>query len=183
MMVKAHNLVGLFWSTMMRVLALFVLKSQRSDMDFRTKIANHSFGVRVSALMIKDGSIYLAKSPKEEYYLIGGAILVNELTEDAIKREVLEEVGVGIDVGPLAFVVENQFIREGIAFHQIEFLYLVTPLSEPNAYMEEGNQTRHCEWVALDKLNEITLNPAFLKTALQEWDGQVKHFISKDGKN
>lgn len=152
-------------------------------MDFRTKTDHHSFGVRVSALMIKNGNIYLAKSPKEEYYLIGGAILVNELTEDAIKREILEEVGVTIDVGPLAFVVENQFILEGVAFHQIEFHYIVTPLSEPNAYMEEGNQTRQCEWVALDKLKDINLNPSFLKTALQEWDGQVRHFISKDGKN
>lgn len=49
-------------------------------MDFRTRIGEQSFGVRASALIIKDEKIYLAKSPKNEYYLLGGAILVNELT-------------------------------------------------------------------------------------------------------
>ena len=36
-------------------------------------------------------------------YTIGGAIQVNETTEDAVVREVKEELGVTSTVGPLAF--------------------------------------------------------------------------------
>ncbi len=43
-------------------------------MDFHTKVDQNSFGVRVSALMLKEDKLYLAKSPKDEYYLLGGAI-------------------------------------------------------------------------------------------------------------
>lgn len=76
-------------------------------MDFRTRIGEQSFGVRALALIIKDEKIYLAKSPKNEYYLLGGAILVNELTEDAIIREMKEELNIDIEVKQLAFVVEK----------------------------------------------------------------------------
>lgn len=151
-------------------------------MDFRTKIDNTSFGVRVSALLLKDNKIFLAKSPKGEYYLISGAILVGESTEDAVRREVKEEIGIDIEVGELAFVVENQFTIEQTAYHQIEFHYVVTPLSEPHSEMEEGGQRRCCEWVPVDRIGEINLNPAFLKRELSIWDGQIKHFINNDGK-
>lgn len=151
--------------------------------DFRTTIGHDRFGVRVSALMVTDGKIFLAKSPKDEYYLLGGAILVNELSEEAIKREVYEEAGVAVEVGDLAFVVEKHFIREGVNYHQIEFLYWVTPLSEPSVKMQEGGQTRQCEWVSLDDLEALNLNPAFLKTQLKNWDGHLKHFVNKDGED
>lgn len=149
-------------------------------MDFRTKVARNSFGVRVSALMVKDHKIYLAKTPKEAYYLLGGAILVNEMTEEAIKREVHEELGIDVVVGQLAFVVENQFALEGIDYHQIEFHYFVTPLTEPNSEIEEGDQIRQCEWISLDSLDSVNLNPAFLKTELKNWNGQVKHIVNRN---
>ncbi|MGX7775904.1 NUDIX hydrolase [Streptococcus pluranimalium] len=149
-------------------------------MDFRTKVNHHSFGVRVSALMLKKDKLYLAKSPKDEYYLLGGAIFVNELSEEAIKREVYEEVGVDIEVEQLAFIVENQFSLEDNDYHQIEFLYLVTPLSEPNPEMEEGGQQRRCEWIHLNDLESINLNPAFLKKALNNWNGKLQHFLNRE---
>lgn len=150
-------------------------------MDFRTKTNEYSFGVRVSALMIEDDKIYLAKSPNDEYYLLGGAIFVNELTKDAIRREIKEEVGADSEVRSLAFIVENQFYLEDTNYHQIEFHYLVNLLSEPNEKMIEGGQIRQCEWVSIDNLDQINLNPAFLKTALKNWDGQIKHVVNKDG--
>ncbi|HEK9984391.1 NUDIX domain-containing protein [Streptococcus equi subsp. zooepidemicus] len=143
--------------------------------DFRTRTADHSFGVRASALIIKDGYIYLAKSPKEDYYLLGGAIHVGESTEEAIKREVLEEVGAEVSVDHLAFVVENQFCLEGVNFHQIEFHYIVSLLSDPSPSVVEGDCTRVCEWVALDDLDKIRLNPSCLKRAIKHWDRQPQH--------
>lgn len=150
-------------------------------MDFRTRIGEQSFGVRVSALIVKNEKIYLAKSPKNEYYLLGGAILVNELTEDAITREMKEELGINIEVEKLAFVIENHFSLALTDHHQIEFLYLVNPLSDlNNEKIQEGGQIRTCEWVSFKELDKINLNPKFLKTALKNWDGQIKHFVNKD---
>lgn len=152
-------------------------------MDFRYQSEQGSFGVRVSALMMQDGRIYLAKSPQGDYYLLGGAILVNEATVDAVKREIFEEVGIEVEVEALAFIVENHFKLDHINYHQIEFHYVVSPLTEPQKELEEGGQRLRCEWVALENLEKIDLKPAFLKSAIPNWDGRIKHFVNKDGEN
>lgn len=56
--------------------------------DFRFRTDQQVCGVRATALIIRDNHIYLAKSPLGTYYPIGGAILVGETTEEAVKREV-----------------------------------------------------------------------------------------------
>lgn len=65
-------------------------------MDFRTRVDNQIFGVRASALIIKDGKIFLTKDAKGCYYTIGGAIAVNETAQDAVVREVKEELGLTV---------------------------------------------------------------------------------------
>lgn len=147
-------------------------------MDFRTKIDHQVFGVRATALMVRDGQIYLCKSSDGFYYTIGGAVEVGETTEQAVQREVREEVGCEVRVDQLAFVVENAFCQTGIDYHNIEFHYKVTPLTEPNPSMTEDDEVRACEWVDLGKLDAIDLKPAFLKTALKDWDGQVRHVVN-----
>ncbi len=150
-------------------------------MDFRTITDRRSFGVRATALLVRDNQIYLAKSPSGSYYPLGGAILVGETTEEAVKREVMEEIGIDVAVKELAFVVENQFVIDEKAFHQIEFHYILEPLEEPKSHMEEWGGRRSCEWIPISQLETIELQPSFLKTALTNWQGGVQHIINKDG--
>ena len=93
--------------------------------DFRTKIGSTVFGVRATALIVKDNRLFVIED-EDGCYTIGGAIQVNETTEDAVVREVKEELGVTSTAGPLAFVVENHFEQAGIHYHNIEFHYLWT---------------------------------------------------------
>ncbi|AZR98819.1 NUDIX hydrolase [Streptococcus suis] len=149
-------------------------------MDFRTVVGNQSFGVRATGLVIQDEKLYLVKSPEGKYYTLGGAIQLGETTEEAVQREMQEEIGIEVELGPLAFIVENQFTMQEKSYHQIEFLYIVTPLSNPAPNLEEGNSIRQCEWVTFAGLEKLDLNPTFLKTELANWDGQLKHFMNKD---
>lgn len=147
--------------------------------DFRTKLGHEIFGVRATALIIKNGQIYLTKNEEGHYYSIGGAIQVGKKTQDAVKREVEEEIGIDCQVNQLAFVVENQFQQGETQFHNIEFHYLVTPFGEPPSSMMEGERQQECQWVDLNHLSEIDLVPAFLKEELPQWDGQMRHIVSK----
>ncbi|MGT2712380.1 NUDIX hydrolase [Streptococcus oriscaviae] len=149
-------------------------------MDFRTVVGNQIFGVRTTGLLVKNEKLFLVKAPEGNYYTLGGAIQLDETTEEAVQREMREEIGIDVEVGPLAFIVENQFTLQEKSYHQIEFLYIVTPLSNPATNLEEGNSVRQCEWVAFADLEKLDLNPAFLKTELANWDGQLKHFMNKD---
>lgn len=150
-------------------------------MDFRTKIGNQMFGVRATALIIREDKIYLCKSSDGIYYTIGGAVEVGEETEAAVQREVREEIACEVAIDKLAFIVENSFCQSGVNFHNIEFHYLVTPLTEPEAIMIEGGKELTCQWLPLDQLESIDLKPGFLKTALKDWDGQLKHVVNKGG--
>ncbi|HEL1734116.1 TPA: NUDIX hydrolase [Streptococcus suis] len=147
-------------------------------MDFRTVVGNQSFGVRATGLLVKDEKLFLVRAPEGNYYTLGGAIQLGETTKEAVQREMREELGIDVEVGPLAFIVENQFSLQEKSYHRIEFLYLVTPLSEPVTYLEEGNSIRQCEWIAFTDLKNLDLNPAFLKTELVGWKGQLQHFIN-----
>lgn len=62
----------------------------------------NSFKKGVSGLIIKDQSLLLIKREKAPYKnrwtLPGGKIELNESIDDAIKREILEEVGLIVKV-------------------------------------------------------------------------------------
>ncbi|VTG67602.1 mutT/nudix family protein [Streptococcus pneumoniae] len=64
-----------------------------TQQDFRTKVDNTVFGVRATVLILQNRKLLVTKD-KGKYYTIGGAIQVNEKTEDAVVREVKEELGV-----------------------------------------------------------------------------------------
>ncbi|HEL1615119.1 TPA: NUDIX hydrolase [Streptococcus suis] len=147
-------------------------------MDFRTRVDNQIFGVRATALIIKDGKIFLTKDSKGRYYTIGGAIAVNETAQDAAVREVKEELGIDSRVNQLAFVVENQFTHEGIDFHNIEFHFIVEPVGEMPEKMIEGQLKQTCEWIALDNLVNLDIVPAFLAEELPNWNGQIKQIMN-----
>ena len=144
------------------------------EQDFRTKSNQTVFGVRATALILQNHQLLVTKD-KGKYYTIGGAIQVNERTEDAVVREVKEELGVKAEALQLAFVVENRFEQDGVSYHNIEFHYLVDLLEDAPLTMQEDEKRQPCEWIDLDKLEDFQLVPAFLKTALPAWDGQLRH--------
>ena len=145
-----------------------------TQQDFRTKVGSTVFGVRATALILQNRKLLVTKD-KDKYYTIGGAIQVDERTEDAVVREVREELGVKAQAGQLAFVVENRFEQAGIHYHNIEFHYLVDLLEDAPLIMQEDEKSQPCEWIDLDQLQNIQLVPAFLKIALPNWDGQLRH--------
>ena len=86
-----------------------------------------------------------------------------------------EELGVKAEVRQLAFVVENRFEQDGVSYHNIEFHYLVDLLEDAPLTMQEDEKRQPCEWIDLNQLQNIQLVPVFLKTALPDWDGQLRH--------
>ena len=142
--------------------------------DFRTKLENTVFGVRATALVVEEGKLLVVED-EDVFYTIGGAIQVGERTEDAVVREVKEELGVESKAVQLAFIVENRFEQAGIHYYNIEFHYLVDLLERAPLTMQEDEKRQPCEWIDIDKLEGINLVPAFLKTALPDWDGQLRH--------
>ncbi|MBF0778308.1 NUDIX domain-containing protein [Streptococcus cuniculi] len=157
----------------------------RYRVDFRTKKDHQIFGVRATALILKNQKLFLSyREDTKKYYTIGGAVKVGESTEDAVVREVKEELGIAVAVKQLAFIVENHFTavdkEEVIDFHNIEFHYLVEPLEKVPSHMMEEGDSSPCYGVEVDNLVNIDVVPAFLKTHLLNWSGNVEQIRLKE---
>jgi len=112
---------------------------------------------RVAAVIIKDNKILLMRRIKEgrEYFVFpGGGIEENESIEDAIIREVKEELSLDAKIDKLLFEIENR--------GQEEFYFLIKEFSgtlklggPEKERMNENNQY-YPEWVDLDKISDLS---------------------------
>lgn len=82
-------------------------------------------GIRNSAkaLVIKDGkmaAIKISDAGEEWYIMPGGGQEVEETLNEAVCREVLEELGISVECKELLFVVEGV---HGESFHRIDLVF------------------------------------------------------------
>ena len=71
---------------------------------------NKWFRYRAAAIIIEEGYVLFAGNEIDDYYYsIGGGVHMGETSEQAVKREVLEETGVPYEIDRLAVIHENFF--------------------------------------------------------------------------
>lgn len=147
-------------------------------MDFRTTVGNQTFAVGVSALVLQDNQL-LTYRYADKYLLPGGAILVGETSEEAVCRELLQELQADCTVRELAFVVENHFANQQQLFHTVEWHYFVELQEEAPLELTEGKRRYPLEWLSLNQLHQYEIRPQFLATALPKWNGKIEQYIVK----
>ena len=124
-------------------------------------------GIRASGILIKDDKILLIHRRKEgrEYWVFpGGGIEEGEAGEEAIKREVKEETGLGVVKVKLAF---NQLTDE------IEHPFFFCEIEEGEVRLGGPESKRHSkdnwyqpEWIELKRIPTINLVPEQAKSKL-----------------
>ena len=133
---------------------------------FSDQVKPNGFWCESDCFDCKDNRLLVVED-EDGFYTIGGAIQVDEATEDAVVREVKEELGVASRAVQLAFIVENRFEQAEVHYHNIEFHYLVDLLEDAPLTMQEDAKPLPCRWLALDDLHTVNLKPAFLKPPYQ----------------
>ncbi len=107
------------------------------------------------------------KAPEKEYWSIpGGKVEMFETFEDAVKREIKEEVGVEIEVGELIGICDH--IIKAEEKHWVSPSYLCRIVNGEPRIMEP---TKHLDmqWFALDQLPEkLTITTQFAIQKYQE---------------
>lgn len=141
------------------------------DLSFHTELGRFNF--RVGAVIIMNNKLLLVSNKNAPYYYsIGGRVKYNETCEEAVKREVREELGIELEIDrPLYF--EEKFFDEKVTgehFHEIGVYYLMKindRLPEPfcSSVTENGDK-EYLEWIPIDELNKYTVFPSFLKNEI-----------------
>lgn len=113
--------------------------------------------VGVGAVIIADGKVVLIKRKYEplagQWSLPGGRLELGETLEAGLAREMLEETGLEIDVGPVIEVFDRILLDEQrhVRFHYVLIDYLCRPLG---GTLKAGSDVDEAIWV----------DPADLKT-------------------
>jgi 8-oxo-dGTP pyrophosphatase MutT (NUDIX family) len=99
-----------------------------------------------------------ADSMRGEFLIpVGGAVEPGESPEDAVAREVWEEIGVEVEAPKLIGVLEDTFDYEGGVVNGIVFCYLAEAesiRSFPDAAREEDGGEVALEWMSLERLGK-----------------------------
>jgi ADP-ribose pyrophosphatase YjhB (NUDIX family) len=145
-------------------------------------VDNIRFFYRVAGIVIDNDRVLLNKvKGRDNWTLPGGRVNLLEPAQEALKREIREELDAEIQGSRLVWVVENFFNLHKKEWHEIGLYYLVTlPENSPLCKSEEftGIETGSeefsygeneieliCKWHHLDDLDGINLKPSFLPSA------------------
>lgn len=132
--------------------------------------------IRVKAMCLIEhkGKLLLCNgydSVKKEKFLrvIGGSIDFGEKAEDAVRREVEEELGSNLENLKFITVVEGIFVHEGEKKHEVIFLYK-GDLTNKDIYntntvpiLDHEEDWKNAEWIPISDIlkDKVILYPSF----------------------
>lgn len=135
----------------------------------------------VRALIVKDKKILVCRTKGREYFFLpGGHVEFAENLKEALRRELFEELGVGVNRSEFIGGVENLFSQEGIRKHEISFIFL-TDISTA----EVNSKENHVEffWFGMDEFINSYFVPPAMKDAIIEWTAEKEPFFIEEGTN
>ena len=151
---------------------------------------NKWFRYRAAAIIIEEDCVLFAGNEIDDYYYsIGGGVHVGETSEQAVKREVLEETGVEYEIDRLAvihenFFNENQGSLKRMDCHEISMYYLMKPRGtkqlNSDSYSQGVRETMH--WIPIKDLDKYKAFPTFLKEYLSKEHSGIEHIITDETK-
>lgn len=141
-------------------------------MDISYKTESGKFNYRVCAMIISDGKILAMHDERSPYfYLPGGRVKMGETAEDAVIREVREELGIIAKIARPLWLNQAFFTEDvdHLRYHEL-CIYFLMDISETDLLergneftVNEGKKTHIFEWLDFDQLKEEYFYPLFLK--------------------
>lgn len=147
------------------------------------------FNHRAAGACLNEGHILLQTvEPADFHILPGGRIEMGEDSETALKREMREEIGCEIQVERLLWIVENFFTLGGQNYHEVAFVYAITPeddkILDPSWRLEttDAGVEISFRWHPLEEIEKANLKPDFLREALKKLPENVEHLVIREQK-
>lgn len=146
------------------------------------------FHVRAAAVIRYAGHVLLHRLEGDDFWALpGGRLNMGETGSEAVFREMQEELGEEVNCGPLLYVVESFFGPPARPQHEIG-LYVETFLAADSRLLtldathhgQEGDRLLIFRWFSEDTLDALDVRPPFLRRALAEPHGGVRHIIDRN---
>jgi len=126
--------------------------------------------------IFQKGKILLCKRKDRDYYFFpGGHVEFGEFVKDALKREIVEEIGAEVTRCEFIGTAENVFQDGKREAHEINFTFRAEIDKEDVAALEDYLEFRWLTWNEFEKAEVL---PASLKKEIMKWEKDKKIFYS-----
>lgn len=133
------------------------------------------FFYRAAAVAIQDGYVLLHRINDNPFWTLpGGRVEFGETSSETLIREMGEELGQGIHVDRLLWIVESFLEDEGKRLHGVGHYYAISFLPPARLHLDrqpfttqDGPSTLNFAWHALADLDTLEVYPPFLRQGLR----------------
>lgn len=154
-------------------------------MDIKLQNDEWKLKLRVAGCVVKDDKILGVQMCTNKFYCLpGGHVELGESTEDAVIREMKEEIDLDCKIVNLICFLENFFKSGNKKVHEICYFYLMEPKEDivPKDYTREENdkgvlKELRFKWLDLNSLQEVDFRPPILKEKLYKKNWNFEHII------
>lgn len=155
------------------------------DCAFRTEEGRFYYCVR--AVIIRGENLLVMRDENAPYYyLCGGKVGMGETAEDAVLREVREELGIEAEIDRPLYFCQNFFTEKikNERYHEIGLYFLVKikedELTEEEFTIKEGKHTLSFRWLPFGRLKDEFFYPEFIKSEIFNLPQTLKTIVEKN---
>ncbi len=123
--------------------------------------------VALKAVIVKDGKALITRDDRNVWEIPGGRLNLDEEIEDALKREIKEELGVEAVIGRLLYTEQFLLTRDG-ALHLL--LAFEVTLRDPEApFQPSSKEVEELRWVTSEELKKLEMYGNCKNALLAYW--------------
>ena len=159
------------------------------DKDITFEGNGAQFGFRPAGSALNQDRVLLQQSELDAFWgLPGGRVEMLESAEDALRREMREELRLEVEVEGLLWELENFFVYRTVPNREMGLYFLMNVPSGSDLYNakgviqtqdELGTKLRH-RWQPLDSSRDLDIKPKSLYGVLPELPDVPNYIVHRD---
>ena len=134
--------------------------------------------ILVRALIIRDRKILVCQTVGKDYFFLpGGHVEFGESMQDALRRELIEELNARVIASSYIGSVENIFEQNEVKKHELSFVFHVD-IDLRDVVSKEEHISFY--WLTFEEFIDAKVMPPAMKDAIIEWTAEKETFFIEE---